>query len=283
LITQIAVIEIHISNKTIIADLACDRNLSDHKMKKFLFIKGLLSLFIILCPLGVFAQIQNDSTKTFKNTVRFNITNPFIFGNKYNVFGYERVVNRQQTFSIDIGRFSMPKFVSINTDSMTIGHNYTDKGFTIAADYRFYLRRENKYDAPRGIYVGPYYSYIYFDRKNTWSMNTANFNGNVNTDLRMNLNLIGAQLGYQFVIKKRIALDLILIGPGLWFYDIKASLNTTLDAEDEAALFKQLNEIIASKFPGHEILIRPGDIKANGTSRSAFTGFRYMAHLGFRF
>ncbi len=251
----------------------------------FLFLITLSFLSSVLSGQQAKDSIQQakDSIKSFKNTVRFNITNPLIFGNKYSVFGYERVVNRSQSFSIDIGRFSMPKFVNINTDSINVGHNYRDKGFTIAADYRFYLRKENKYNSPRGIYIGPYYSFIYFDRNNTWSMNTSNFAGNVNTDLRMNLNLIGAQLGYQFVIKKRIALDLILMGPGLWFYDIKASLKTTLNAEDEAALFQKLNEIIASKLPGHEILIRPGDIKASGTSRSAFPGFRYMAHLGFRF
>jgi hypothetical protein len=252
-------------------------------MKKSLFIRGLLFLLIILFPLGIFSQVQKDSTRSLKNTIRFNITNPLIFGNKYNVVGYERVVNKHQTFAVDAGRFSMPKFGTDNTGSINVKNTYTDKGFTIAFDYRFYLRSENKHDAPRGIYAGPYYSYIYFDRKNTWSMNTSNFNGNVNTDLRMNLNLVGAQIGYQFVIKKRISLDLILMGPGLWFYDVKATLNTTLDAEDEAALFKKLNEIIASKLPGHEILIRPGDINANGTSRSAFPGFRYMAHIGFRF
>jgi hypothetical protein len=257
--------------------------INNNKMKKSIFLSGFFFLFIFLFPDGLFGQIQRDSTKSFKNTIRLNITNPLIFGNKYNVIGYERVVNNHQSFSIDFGRFAMPKFGNINYDSINIGHGYDDRGFNIAFDYRFYLRRENKYDAPRGIYVGPYYSFIYFDRKNTWSMNTSAFNGTVNTDLRMNLNLIGAQLGYQFVIKKRISLDLILMGPGLWFYNVRASLNTTLDPTDEEALFKKLNEIIASKLPGHELLIRPGDIKATGTSGSAFPGFRYMAHIGFRF
>jgi hypothetical protein len=252
-------------------------------VKKIFRIPVLLILAVFSLNSVSYGQEVKDSVRSLKNTIRFNITNPLIFGKKYSVFGYERVVNKHQSFTVDVGRFSMPKFGATNTDSMKIGHSYTETGFTIAADYRFYLRRENKYDSPRGIYVGPYYSYIYFDRKNTWSMNTANFTGNVNTDLRINLNLVGAQLGYQFVIKRRIALDLILMGPGLWFYDIKASLNTTLDADDEAALFKQLNEIIASKLPGHELLIRPGDITANGTSKSVFPGFRYMAHLGFRF
>jgi hypothetical protein len=252
-------------------------------MKKIFRITGLLILAVFFLNSVSYGQEVKDSVRALKNTIRVNITNPLIFGSKYSVIGFERVVNKHQTFSVDIGRFAMPKFFNPNTDTINIGHSYADKAFTIAFEYRFYLKRENKYDAPRGIYVGPYYSYIYFDRKNTWSMNTANFTGSVNTDLRMNLNLVGAQLGYQFIIKKRIALDLILIGPGLWFYDVKATLNTTLDGEDEAALFKKLNEIIASKLPGHEILIQPGDINANGTSRSAFPGFRYMVRLGFRF
>jgi len=241
-----------------------------------------LFLATCLCPSVSYGQVKKDTTRTFKNTIRINITNPLIFGEKYDVIGYERILKHNRSFSVNFGRFGLPKF-NVNTDDLQLQKDFKDKGFNLAFDFRFYLRKENRYPAPRGIYIGPYYSYVYFDRKNTWSMNTSQFTGDVNTDLRIDLNLIGAQLGYQFVIKKRISLDLILMGPGIWFYNIKTSVNTTLNAEDEALLFEKINEILASKLPGHEILIGSGDINTSGSSSSAFPGFRYLIHLGFRF
>jgi len=230
-----------------------------------------------------FCQVQNDTTKTFRNTIRFNITNPLLLGDKYNVIGYERILARHQSISANIGRFSLPKFISINTDSLKLRKKYIDKGFTFAIDYRFYLRKENRYVAPRGIYIGPYYSFNYFERENSWSMNTANMTGDINSNIRLNLNLVGAQMGYQFVIKNRVALDLILVGPGIWFYNVRTRLSINFDPEDESLLYEKINEILAAKLPGHEILINSGKFKKNSSFSTYSAGFRYIVHIGFRF
>ena len=100
---------------------------------------------------------QKDSLKNFKNTVSVNISNPMLFGSKYNVIGYERVIKDYQTVSGSIGRFAFPKFVDLFNDSVGIKNEYHDHGFHLSFDYRFYLKNENKFSAPRGIYLGPYY------------------------------------------------------------------------------------------------------------------------------
>ena len=75
----------------------------------------------LICLAGLLAGIafspcsgqKKDSVKVYKNlknTVRINLTNPLIFGEKFNVLGYERVINDYQTASIGMGRFSFPKF-----------------------------------------------------------------------------------------------------------------------------------------------------------------------------
>lgn len=205
-----------------------------------------------------------------------------LFGEKYNVIGYERVFKNNQSISFSAGRFSLPRF-AINTDSLSLKRDYTEKGYTFVADYRFYLKNENKYSAPRGVYLGPYYSFNYLQRINSWSLNTADMTGNLETNLRLNANLVGAQMGYQFVIKNRLSIDLIFFGPGVWFYSVKTKINTPLTAEDEAMVFEKLNELLAAKFPGHEITINPGEKQRSGSFRTSSAGFRYLIHLGFRF
>ena len=252
-------------------------------MKRSIIAIAFFILLSFLWSSQSFCQVQNDTAKIFKNTIRINLSNPMIFGPKYNVIGYERILTTHQSISANIGRFSLPKFISINTDSLMLHHEYNDKGFTFAIDYRFYLKNENKYDAPRGVYIGPYYSYSYFERENAWSMNTTNMTGNLNSNIRLDLNLVGAQIGYQFVIKNRVTLDLIIFGPGIWFYKVRTQLSTNLDPDDESLLFEKINEILAAKLPGHEILINPGEFKKNGSFSTTSAGFRYIIHIGFRF
>ena len=252
-------------------------------MKKCLIAISLLLIAFCLCILPLNGQEKKDSTKNFKNTIRINLTSPMIFSDKYNVIGYERVLNPHQSFSVNIGRFALPLFVNPNLDSLQLKRGSDDKGFTIAADYRFYLRKENKFNAPRGVYIGPYYSFASFERINTWTLNTTNMTGDLKTDIKLNLNMVGAQMGYQFVIKNRIALDLILMGPGVWFYNLKTTVSTSLDPADEAMLIEKINEILAAKLPGHEILIGSGEFNKTGSIRTSSAGFRYLIHIGFRF
>lgn len=226
---------------------------------------------------------QKDTVKKFKNTIRINLTNPLLFGTRNNIIGYERVLTDHQSITVNVGRFLLPKFVNINTSSLGLINQSNEHGYTFAFDYRFYLSKENRYPAPRGVYIGPYYGFVHYSRDNTWSMNTSTMVGDINTNMQININMVGAQLGYQFVIKKRIAIDMILMGPGVWFYNLKTTLSTTLNPDDEALIFSKINEALAAKLPGHEIVIQPGTYENKGSVKASSAGFRYIVHIGFRF
>jgi hypothetical protein len=225
---------------------------------------------------------QEDSMKYFKNTIRYNITNPVLFSAKFNVIGYERVVKDYQTFSINIGRSSFGTLI-FNSDSLELIDQTNDKGFNLSLDYRFYLQKQNKYRAPRGIYVGPYYSYNFFSRDITWGLKTDNYNGEVITGMGINAHFIGAQLGYQFVFWNRLSLDMILMGPGLWYFNLKSTFDTDLSAEDETMLLEQLNEMLQEKFPGSDLVITGEGLEATKNTSTSTMGFRYMINIGFRF
>jgi hypothetical protein len=226
---------------------------------------------------------QKDSTKIFKNTIRFNITNPMLFGSDFNLFGYERVITKHQTASISIGKIGFPTFIGSNFDSLSVNSQENSRGFNISVDYRFYLKKENRYSAPRGVYIGPYYAFNSFKRDLTWDMNTAGFTGEVGTSVNLTANLVGVQLGYQFVLWNRVSIDMILMGPGAWFFNLKTDFNTTLSEEDEAFLLEKLNGLIQDKFPGSDLVIQGGGFEAKKTTSTGSMGFRYMINLGFRF
>ncbi|RYE39238.1 MAG: hypothetical protein EOP48_26035, partial [Sphingobacteriales bacterium] len=70
-----------------------------------------LFLLILMHPLTLHtlpAQERSAGEREYRNTFRFNITNPFILSSKSLIFGYERIVNERQSFSINIGRAGFP-------------------------------------------------------------------------------------------------------------------------------------------------------------------------------
>jgi len=241
----------------------------------------IITLLILAKPNLIVAQ--SDSARM--NTVRFNITNPLIFGEKAIVFGYERLLKNNQSFSVNIGQASYPKMTIINPDSIDIDlkGSYKDKGFNFSADYRFYLKKENKYPAPRGIYLGPYYSYNYFNRVNNWTLNTANFVGDVETEFSWQIHTIGIELGYQFVFWDRMTIDMIMIGPGIGFYNLKAAINTDLDPDDESKLFQAINDFLSQKIPGYDQVLDGSGFETTGSGRKSGFGYRYMVMIGYRF
>ena len=247
-----------------------------------------VTLILLICAgshMGLMAQEIGKPEKAYKNSVRVNVTNPLIFGTKSIIVGYERVLNNRRSFSVNIGQASFPDFKIINADSVRANSILGEKGFHISGDYRFYLARENKFQAPRGVYIGPYFAYNYFERKNSWSMTSSNGGSakTVETKTSLSTTTIGFEFGYQFIFWKRLSLDMILLGPGIAGYNLKASVGSNLSEEDRQKLFDKLNEALADKFPGYSTVIDEGEFKKAGTAKTTTFGFRYMVMIGFRF
>ncbi|MFZ4770635.1 MAG: hypothetical protein ACOYLO_10700 [Ferruginibacter sp.] len=200
------------------------------------------------------------------------------------MFGYERAIGKHQSFSVNIGKFSLPKLINISTDSIKdFNSNKSSKGISLSGDYRFYLAKENLYNSPHGIYIGPYFAFNKFSKQFELSVNTAAFNGQVNTDFSFRVATLGFQLGYQFVFWNRVSLDMVLFGPGLSFYKLNAGLSTTFDADQEAALFTKINDVLQEKIPGYSLVVKPGSFEKTGSGNTTSAGYRYVVMVGFRF
>jgi hypothetical protein len=262
---------------------------------KNLYAKWFKNLLVFAIVFGISSIKLNGQTadsiakpeREFKNTIHYNITNPLIFGGKSIIFGYERVLKNNRSFSINIGQASLSPFDFLDDTELKAKTILNEGGFHISGDYRFYLYKLNKYSAPRGVYIGPYYSYNTFNKQHSWEF-TKDGSGTpqiVDTDLRINIHTVGFELGYQFVFWKRFSVDMILLGPGVAAYKLKADVGGNLSDEDRQLFFDKLNEALKDKFPGYSGTIGndTGEFERTGTKSTTSLGYRYMIQIGYRF
>jgi opacity protein-like surface antigen len=248
---------------------------------------------VLICLAGfgfqdVFGQELNKDSlwkHTKKNTIRYNVSSPLIYGfDKSLIFGYERLLSPRRSFSINAGTVALPKVTNIGTDSISFNKDVKNSGYNISLDYRFYLAKENKFTAPRGVYIGPWYSYNRFKRDNTWDLLKADGgNKNVTTNANMDIHSFGVELGYQFVFWDRLAVDLVMIGPGMGLYKVNAKFDSNLTTEEREQLQQLLTDALENKFPGMNFVLDNKELDANGTLNVTSLGFRYLIHIGFRF
>lgn len=241
-------------------------------------------LFIVLSSACVPVQAQEaESTSTAEhrlNTVKVDLTSYWLYRRSY-VFSYERAVKSHQTFAITLGYQEFPKIVSFGSG---ISGDKEDKrvGYKVGGEYRFYLKRENKHLAPRGVYLGPYVSYLFFN--NHRGLTVENDDGTTSEAyLKTKLSVLnlGFQLGYQFVLNDRWAIDLVFIGPSVSNYTITMNLDGMLNNEGEIA--NEIVEKLLDKFPLLEDLVEDKEIDANGKTSSFSYGYRYQASIGYHF
>lgn len=250
-----------------------------------LFFITILGLYCSLPVTGQTEKLVIDHKKQHKNIIRYDLTGALLFGpSNYVVFGYERVLKNHQSISINAGRVALPKLYSFTSDSFYLKRAAKNNGFNVSADYRFYLKKENTRNAPRGVYVGPYYSYNQFKKNNEWSFKEGEPDQQlVNTALALNIHTIGAEFGYQFVFWDKLALDMIIIGPGVSNYYIKAKADGNLSEENKEKLQEGLQRFINDKFPGLNYAIDANELKAKGVLNTWSFGYRFIIHVGFSF
>lgn len=233
---------------------------------------------------GSLSAQTNDSTsvqKEFKNTVKFNISSPLIFGGRYLVLSYERMVGPNQSFSVDVGTFGLPEFLS--GDSVKAAKSTNISSFHFGADYRFYLSGENRFPAPHGVYIGPYYSFNYLSRQNTWEFENGQVSGPVNTSFNAHINTIGVELGYQFIFWKRFDVDIVAVGPGIAHYDFSSSIQGDLTAQQKNQVLSEVASRLSQVLPASgNFLNQARYIERSGTATWAI-GYRYIVQIGYRF
>ncbi len=246
-------------------------------MKKVVCLLALMMTIIVTSH----ARQVGDSTLR-KNTIKLDITSYWLYRNAV-VLAYERVNKNKpyQSWGITAGYQQLTPLGTL--DDVNVTRETSAAGLKLGGEYRFYLQKENKYKAPRGVYLGPYATLHNYS--NARAIEVVNDDGvPENADLKTDLNIlnIGIQLGYQFVLNNRWAIDIVFIGPSVSRYAFKASLdgNITVDPDDIT------NEVVLAlidKFPAFEDLINEGETNSKGRVSTWSYGYRFQLQFGYHF
>ena len=238
-------------------------------------------MMISLLFSGAIAIAQDaDTIPQRKNTIKLDLTSYFIYRNAI-VIGYERVTKPNQSFLISAGYQEFPNVTSFG-NTIGVTQNGKRNGFKAGGEYRFYLKKENKYHAPHGVYIGPYFMYHKYNNSRTIEVDNNGTPEQAILDSKFGIFNVGVQLGYQFVISDRWAIDLTFVGPSISHYRYSLDLggNYTFDKEDIQ------NEIILDlldRFPFLDEAISEKEATKDGRLDTWSFGYRYQLTVGYHF
>ena len=229
---------------------------------------------------------SSDVKKEFpdkRNVIKWNPT-PMIWSISNINLSYERVTSEYSSFSVNAGYFVLPLLQGNIADSFNIKQNNKNWGFSVSGDKRYYFKKRNPGYAPDGLYWGIFGSVHYYEFESAFTITNSSV---ASGDLILNGNIgiisAGVELGYQFVLKNNITIDLIFIGPALSTYSGKISIGGNLDVDEDSEYLKGIYDVLVAKYPGIDKLLDKKTLKKDGTVFSLGPGFRYMIQIGYRF
>jgi len=253
--------------------------------------KKIILILMVAVLSGTYIQLSAqkgfefpDSVKYRKNVIRWNLA-PFLIWSKRNInLGYERVLKPYRSFSVNAGYFELPSLTKGILDSLNIQHSGKKWGFTVSGDYRFYFNKRNKRMAPDGLYWGAYGSFHHYQFQNDITiLNSPEIQGVLTFGANLNILSGGVELGYQFIIKERLSIDLVFLGPSLSVYTTKMTLGGNIDADKENEYLQAIYDILSGTIPGFDQLVSSGSVTARGINMNVGFGLRYLIQIGYRF
>lgn len=255
-------------------------------MKQFVNNRGDRKKIITFLSLIIFffLALSSPAQKTdFKNTVKVNLTAGILYDNAWQL-SIERMITKNQSLNIFGGYNEFPTNLRLNLDNTELSNSNKKTGFMLGADYRFYIRKENKYDAPHGLYLAPYFSYYQFTGKRSLiHTDSTGAKTSANLETKINFFNVGGELGYQFVFGRRWVIDVVMFGPAMTHYTFKASLDNNLPGLAENETIKAVIDAMKEKFPLLNDLSGDHEVKSSGNEAFWSFGFRYNISVGFRF
>ena len=238
-------------------------------------------LLIAFIAISLIGQAQNDSLPERRNTIKLNLVTSMLFSNS-GALSFERIIKTNQSWGFMIGYVQFPSLGQISPYISASNNHTSNYGFVVGGEYRFYLKKENKFAAPHGVYIGPYANYYLFnnvrDLVYTDPETGVVSNGSMTTSLDV-LNM-GFQIGYQFLVNDRWTFDMIFFGPSVSYYKLDTSVTGDID---ESLLTGGLAEALQENFPLLKELIEDKAINLHGKTSSWGNGFRYQLNVGYHF
>ena len=248
---------------------------------------GCLKIYFAIFLVMVFsmhAEAQQDSInikheKELKNIAKLNITSWILYSNGVQL-AYERMLSNHTSVTLFGGYINFPMPSVIDNSPLSFDKNKVKSGFIIGSEFRFYLSKENKYDAPHGVYLAPFVSFYHFNNQRN-GRDTTN-QDQLTLSTTMDFLNIGGELGYQFVIHKRFTVDCVLFGPAISSYYFSLKLNGSTSG-NQSEQVQEILDAIKQKYPILKDLTNGEKVSSSGVSNFWSLGFRYVIQIGYRF
>lgn len=150
-------------------------------------------------------------------------------------------------------------------------------GFTVTGEYRIYGKKKG---APSGLYYAPYLRYASYKY-----LLDDTIDGNfTNIDAKATTFGLGAQLGYQWIIKDRFVIDWGVLGVALQRYNLSSTFTST----DDMVNFQEIQKELETQLESNSILrgtidFNNGDGFLNANLPFLFGGLRSYISVGMQF
>jgi hypothetical protein len=248
-------------------------------MKKLISLPIIVGL--VLISFSSFSQREDSVSR--KNVIKYNLSTPALYNSAF-LFQYERVLNPNRSVSVQAGHITLPELLTRFENIQKIS-NAEQFGYNVTIDYRFYLAKENKYNAPRGVYIAPFASLHHFKNVKDFELKSSETNEFETVTLNSKVNILsaGVALGYQFVLWERMTLDFLVLGPSIANYNVNMALDGDLTVEELDENLQLIIEHIADRVPFLDGLLEDKFADFSGRTNLSTMGFRYSVGIGFRF
>jgi len=167
-------------------------------------------------------------------------------------------------------------------EAIEVERNTSASGVKLGVDYRFYLKKENKYAAPHGVYLGPYVTYLSFHNGRDLLIDNEGTPESGSLDTSIGVLNVGVQLGYQFVVNDRWIVDLVFVGPSVSNYRASMKLDGNF-SRDPADIQNEILKALIDRYPGFTDLITDHEISSSGKLDTWSFGYRFQLLVGYRF
>jgi hypothetical protein len=239
-----------------------------------------LIVYIVILACGL-SEAQDSIAKTQRrNTIKIDLTSHILYRNALGI-SYERLVKPSESFSVMAGYQEFPIVASFG-QRITVRDDRKRHGYKFGGEYRFYLTKENRYAAPRGLYIGPYFALHRFNNTRLIEVEHNGARQQAVLDSKFGIFNVGIQVGYQFILNDRWTIDMVFAGPAISNYRYRLSLegNYTFDKDD---VQREILLDLLDRFPFLDDLISDQEAKANGRLQAWSFGYRYQLQIGYHF
>lgn len=237
----------------------------------------LFALLLLLLP-HMRCPGQGDTTFVYRNALKIN-TVSLVFSNAS--LYYERHLNENMTLLLGASHRwggDLPKIIGLGEVVLTSGTTGV-KGASVSSEFRYYLDQCDCSPNPTGLYFSAYARYTRY-----WGELGINiWDGSQYVDMGFIGELqeagIGAQVGYQLILRERFLIDFMIAGPRISLNWASMKIGSEYAEELFPALEDELNRRLDA------LGIEPIEIPASGETDFFFDYryFRYGISLGIMF